>query len=131
MIIIDTSIWIEFLKQNPDYIVEMESLLEDRKVIAIEPIFSELLYGSRSEKEKKSILAYWKILPKVKFSEGSFIDAADFANRNNFHNKGIGLIDAIIYKASFEYNYQVWTLDSKINNNLSDQLLYKSTVKYS
>ena len=129
MIIIDTSIWIEFLKQNPDYIAEMESLLEDRKVIAIEPIFSELLYGSRSEKEKKSILAYWKILPKVKFSEGSFIDAADFANKNNFHNKGIGLIDAIIFKAAVENNYQVWTLDSKINNFLDNQFLYKSTMK--
>ncbi|RPH33677.1 MAG: PIN domain-containing protein [Bacteroidales bacterium] len=129
MIIIDTSIWIEFLKQNPDYIAEMESLLENRKVIAIEPIFSELLYGSRSEKEKKSILAYWKILPKVKFSEGSFTDAADFANRYNFHNKGIGLIESIIYKASVENNYQVWTLDSKINNNLGNQLLYKSTMK--
>jgi predicted nucleic acid-binding protein len=125
MIIVDTSIWIEFFKQNPDYVGEMESLLESRKVIALEPIFAELLYGSRSERERNRIIAYWKVVPRIKFSEGSFIDSADFANKNNFHNKGVGLIDSSILKASIENGFKVWTLDKKIKSNLQKQLQYK------
>lgn len=125
MILVDTSIWIEFFKQNPDYVGEMESLLESRKAITIEPVFAELLYGSRSERERNRIIAYWKVVPRIKFSEGSLIDSADFANKNSFHNKGVGLIDSIILKASVENNYKVWTLDKKINSNLKKQLQYK------
>jgi len=46
MILVDTTIWIEFFKSNPAYFSKMESLLESNVVITIEPIFAELLYGS-------------------------------------------------------------------------------------
>ena len=126
MIIVDTSIWVEFLKQNPDFTNEMESLLENKKVITIEPIFSELIYGSRSDKERNIILSYWKVLPRIRFIEGSFIESAHFANKNNYHNIGIGLMYAILAKATIENKYLIWTLDKKILNNLNRQFLYKS-----
>jgi predicted nucleic acid-binding protein len=124
MIIVDTSIWVEFLKQNPVFINDMELLLEGKQVITIEPIFSELLYGSRNDKEKSKILSYWKVLPRIKFKEGSFIEAADFANKNNYHNIGIGLMDAILTKATIDGKYLIWTLDKKILNNLDKQFIY-------
>ena len=126
MIIVDTSIWVGFLKQNPDFVNEMESLLEKKEVITIEPIFSELIFGVRSDKEKKVILSYWKVIPRIRFIEGSFIESADFANKNNYHNIGVGLIDAILIKATIENKHLVWTLDKKILNNLNRLFLYKS-----
>ncbi len=126
MILIDTSIWIEFLKSNPDYIEDVELLLESKQVITIEPIFAELLYGSRSDKERNIILSYWKVLPRIKFMEGSFIEAADFANKNNYPNVGIGLFDSMLSKAAIDNNCHIWTLDKKIQNNLDKQFLYKS-----
>jgi predicted nucleic acid-binding protein len=126
MIIVDTSIWVEFLKQNPDYINEMESLLENKQVITIEPIFSELLYGTRNLKERNTVLSYWNVIPRIRFVEGSLIESADFANKNNYQNIGFGLIDAILAKATIENNYLIWTLDKKLLNNLEKQFLYKS-----
>ena len=125
MILADTTIWIEFFKSNPAFVNDMESLLESKNVITIEPVFAELLYGSRSDNERNMILSYWKVLPKIKFSEGSFIESADFANRRNYHNAGIGLIDSILSKAATDNNHLIWTLDKKILNNLDDKLLYK------
>ena len=125
MILVDTSIWIEFLKQNPDFIHDMESLLESKQVITIEPIFSELIYGSRNENEKRMILAYWKVLPRIKFNEGSFLEAANFANAYNYQKVGIGLIDAILTKATIENKHLIWTLDKKILSNLDIQFQYK------
>jgi len=126
MIIVDTSIWVEFLKQNPDFINEMESLLESKQVITIEPIFSELLYGTRNLKERSTVLSYWNVIPRIRFIEGTLIESAEFANKNNYHNIGIGLIDAILAKATIENNFLIWTLDKKLLNNLEKQFLYKS-----
>ena len=125
MIIVDTSIWIEFLKQNPTITDEMIVLLENKEVATIEPIFSELIYGVRNEKEKSKVTGFWKILPKVVFGSGTLIDAASFANKSGFQNKGIGLIDAVIIKTSMDNNYKVWTLDNKLKSALSTQYLYK------
>jgi len=126
MVLIDTSIWIEFLKSNPSYSEEVVLLLESKQVITIEPIFAELLYGSRNEKEKNIILSYWKVIPRKKFGEGSFIESANFANKNNYHNLGIGLLDSILLKATIDNNCLIWTLDKKILNNLDKQFLYQS-----
>ena len=125
MVLIDTTIWIEFFKSNPDYFEEVESLLEDQQVIIIEPVFAELIYGSRSKKERNAIISYWKVLPKIKFAENSLMDAADFANINNYHNLGIGLIDSVLSKVVTENNYQIWTLDKKILKNLEEKYIYK------
>ena len=125
MVLADTTVWIEFFRATPLFFNDMESLLESRRVITIEPVFAELLYGSRSQKERKTILAYWKILPRIKFTEGSFIDAADFADRSNYRNLGIGLIDTILIKATIENNHTIWTLDKKILNNLDKQFLFR------
>jgi predicted nucleic acid-binding protein len=126
MILVDTSIWIEFFKSNPVFVNEIESLLVSKNVITIEPIFAELLFGSRNDYERKIILSYWKVLPKIKFPEGSFIESADFANKRNYHNVGIGLIDSILSKAVIENKHLIWTLDKKILNNMDDKLIYKS-----
>jgi len=126
MILVDTTIWIEFFKSNPVFVNEIESLLENKNVITIEPVFAELLYGSRSDNERNMILSYWKVLPKIKFLEGFFIESADFANKMNYHNIGIGLIDSILSKAVTDNKHLIWTLDKIILNNLDERLLYKS-----
>jgi predicted nucleic acid-binding protein len=126
MILVDTTIWIEFFKSNPVFFNGMESLLESKEVITIEPIFAELLYGSRSQKERSMILSYWKVLPRIEFVEGTLIESADFGNKGNYINVGIGLIDTILVKETIENKYLIWTLDKKILNNLDKQFLYKS-----
>lgn len=125
MVLIDTSVWVEFLKANPDYIDDVELLLESKQVVTIEPIFAELLYGVRNDKEREIILSYWKILPRIKFNEGTFIESAEFANRNNYHNVGIGLIDSILSKVTMDNKCPIWTLDKKLLNNFDKQFLYK------
>ena len=125
MIIVDTSIWIEFFRQNPDYVSEMTSLLENKRVITIEPIFAELIYGAKNTKEKNMLMAYWKVLPRIRFNEGFLLGSAEFANANNFQNSGIGLIDAVISKATIQSQSLLWTLDKRILNTLEKKYLYK------
>ena len=51
MIILDTSVWIEFLKNNPEYFSKIEYLLENQQVLAVECIFGELLQGEKNKSE--------------------------------------------------------------------------------
>jgi len=126
MVLVDSTIWIEFLKSNPTYQSDMEILLESKNVYAIEPVFAELLYGSRSDKERNRIISYWKVLPKIPFAEGALIESAEYANRNNFYNLGIGQIDSTLINATIKSKCLIWTLDKKILNNIDKRFIYNS-----
>jgi len=125
MILIDTSVWIEFFRQDVKYTEEIERLLKKKLVISIGPVFSELLFGVRYKKDKEMILSYWQILPKVEFGRTSMLKAAEFANDNNFYQSGIGLMDAIIIEAVIDGNHTLWTLDKKINNFVEKKYIYQ------
>ena len=125
MILVDTSVWIEFLKQNPAFVEALKPLLAAQRVVAIEPVFAELLYGARDRTEKAIILSYWDILPVMEFGEGSLMDAADFASSNDYLNKGIGLMDTIILRSVINGQYKLWTLDKRILSNAELQYLFQ------
>lgn len=114
MIVPDTSIWIEFLKQNDPVTSRFLDLLKTGKIAVIEPIFAELLYGIRKSKDKELVLSYWQILPKLDFESGAMLSASQFANKNNFHNLGIGLMDAAIMEPVIRGGHQLWTLDKRV-----------------
>jgi len=124
MIVPDTSIWIEFFKQNPSITPHFTSLLEQKQIVTFEPIFAELLFGVRKPADKKLILDYWKLLPQLSFHEGAMIASANFANELNYHNRGIGLMDACILKPVLDKGYKFWTLDKRIIQNLENMHLY-------
>ncbi len=65
MILIDTSVWIEFFKQKEPFNKDIRSLLEAHVVAAIEPVFAELLYGVRNRREREIVQSYWQVLPKI------------------------------------------------------------------
>jgi len=124
MILIDTSVWIEFLKQKESFVQVMKMLLEVQKVITIEPVFSELLFGVRNSQEEKIILSYWHVLPKIKFGTNTMLSAAQFARKEDYQQRGIGVMDAILIKSALDGNHMIWTLDQRITSNLDQQYIY-------
>jgi len=125
MILIDTSVWIEFFRQNAMYTERIESLLETREIITIEPVFAELLYGARQKQDRDMIFSYWNILPKITFGMNSMLAASEFANNNKYHQSGIGLMDAVIIKSAMDGDHSIWTLDMKINDNIAGKYIYQ------
>ncbi|MCK5067099.1 MAG: PIN domain-containing protein [Bacteroidales bacterium] len=126
MILVDTSVWIEYFRQNETIVQAIQPLLRNQEVVTLEPIFSELLYGVRNKRERKIVESYWQVLPRIEYGENSMIGAAIFANSNDYHNLGIGLMDAIIIRSALEGNHLLWTLDARINRNLDKNHIYHS-----
>jgi predicted nucleic acid-binding protein len=112
MLILDTSVWIEFLKNNQTYFPTIRNLLESREILAVEVIFGELLQGTKNRKEKEIILDYWTYLPKEKY-ENIVVEAGIYSAENKLLASGVGLIDIIILMHALKSDSKIWTLDNK------------------
>lgn len=124
MILIETSVWIEFFRRNEDYPARIGLLMEKQQVVAFEPVFAELLYGARTRKDRDMIISFWDLLPRVDFGSGALIQAAEMAGREEFLQSGIGLMDALIIQAAQKGNHRLWTLDKRVTGRLEQKNLY-------
>jgi len=127
MILIDTSIWIEFLKARPPYFDEVSELLEENLVLALSCIFGELLQGAKNKRERSIIQNLWTNLPKIE-EHDLFIKAGLESGRKKWTDKGIGLIDSVIITAARQASATIWTLDKKIETTLKSDELYEPAL---
>jgi predicted nucleic acid-binding protein len=124
MIILDTSVWIEFLKKHESYFSIIAPLLEQREILAVECVFGELLQGVKNRNEENIIAAYWEHLPKIETAE-IIIEAGKYSNKNKLLDKGVGLIDAIILMHGIKNRIKIWTIDNKFIKIIPNELKYK------
>jgi predicted nucleic acid-binding protein len=123
MIILDTSIWIEHLRNNQNFFPKVSALLESREILAVDCVFGELLQGVKNDCEKDIILNFWKYLPKEQY-EDSIIEAGIYSSKNNLLDSGVGLIDAIILTHAIKSDSKIWTLDTKFLKIMPEKLKY-------
>ena len=124
MIILDTTVWIEHLKNNQKYFSRVSELLDSREVLAVEFVFGELLQGVKSEYEKEIIKNYWAYLPKNNY-ENILIEAGIYSSENKLIDKGVGLIDAAILITAIKSDSKIWTLDTKFLRVIPEVFVYK------
>lgn len=124
MVILDTSVWIEFFKGKEPYFKEVLGLIESRSVIALEPVFGELLQGALSNRERDYIMSFWMNLSKIEISD-LFIKAGNLSYEEKLVSKGVRLIDAGIIYSTINYKNTLWTLDKKILKSLEPKYLYQ------
>lgn len=122
-VVFDTSVWIEFLKGNPEFFESCQELLENDRVYGLELIFSELLQGAKGKREIEVILAYASLVPTLD-EPFLIIESGLTSQKNKYINDGVGLIDAIILKAARKNKLKLWTLDKKLRKVTGYDLLF-------
>lgn len=122
-VVFDTSVWIEFLKGNPEFFGTCQELLENDRVCGLELIFAELLQGAKGKREIEVILAYASLVPTLD-EPFLIIEAGLMSQKNNFINDGVGLIDAVIVNAARKNELKLWTLDKKLRKVSGYDLLF-------
>ena len=123
MLILDTSVWIEYLRNNPAFFPKISNLLETGEILAVDCIFGELLQGTKNKSEKEIILNFWKYLPKRNY-ENMVIEAGIYSAENKLLDHGVGLIDAIILVYAIRSDSKIWTLDAKFSKVIPEKLKY-------
>ncbi|PJZ48787.1 PIN domain-containing protein [Leptospira saintgironsiae] len=129
MILVDTSVWIEFFRGNDPYFSDLKELIESSEVIVHEVVFGELLQGCKNKNEVSFILEYWENLNTLT-SDGSFLSAGKLSFENKHIDKGIGLIDSVLINEVRSKKLQLWTLDKKILKVLDKKEIYSSKGKH-
>jgi len=114
MIIVDTSVWIEYLTGNEQYRTILPKYLKEKHVIAISAVFGELLQGVKNKREYEIITGFWESLPKIN-EEELFIEAGKLFHEFKLYNAGVGLIDTYLLAAAMKNDLALWSLDKKLN----------------
>lgn len=125
MVILDTSVWVEFLKGKEPFFKKITTLLEENQVYALECIFAELMQGTLNSRERDIIYEYWKNLPKAEV-KNVFLKAGIESGKNKWLSKGIGLIDSVIILSARETSSRIWTLDKKLKDILEKEEIFES-----
>ena len=108
MVVVDTSVWIDFLhKGNSD----MEELLMRGNVATHELIIGELSCGNIKNRESfLEMINKLPIVESVLFNELIF-----FIDKHKLYGKGLGFIDCHILASAYLHNIKLWTKDKKLN----------------
>jgi predicted nucleic acid-binding protein len=107
MVLVDTSVWIDFLRQGNDH---LKALLEEGEVATHSLVIGELHVGNISKRE--DFLSLLGDLPKV--GDCSHEEVLFLINRHKLYGIGIGYFDAHILCSSVVHNTPLWTLDQRL-----------------
>jgi predicted nucleic acid-binding protein len=108
MILVDTSIWIDYLRQGEPLLTEK---ISNGQVLMHGMVFRELAIGTF--KNRQLLLKRWRTLPFIK--SASDAGALEFLETHQLMGKGIGWIDLHLLAAmSLTEETQLWTRDKRL-----------------
>jgi predicted nucleic acid-binding protein len=124
MILVDTSVWIEFFRGKQEYIDEVLNLIKNQHAVTTECIFGELMQGSKNKHEQHLIWEFWENLPKFNCSD-LWLRAGEYSATHKLSSKGIGLIDSAIIVLARKHRSKIWSLDKKLLSILSSSEIFR------
>lgn len=113
MILVDTSVWINHLRDGNKH---LEALLLKGKVMTHAHIIGELACGNiRNRKEILSLIRALPLAPLVEFNEYLF-----FIEEHKLNGKGIGFVDINLLASAKLAQVKFWTTDKRLNSAASN-----------
>ena len=109
MILVDTSIWVSYLRAGNS---KLEQLLNDGEAACHPFIIGELACGNI--KNRAEILSLLNALPKVNLLDNE--EVLLFIERKNLIGKGLVLIDVHLLASSILSEAVLWTSDIKLKH---------------
>jgi len=114
MILVDTSVWISFLRQEDQDTTDiLRSYLKKDEVHAVSAVFGELYQGVKNRREREIIDQIYESLPQIN-EDRLFIEAGLLSNEYKLYAKGVGLIDCYILAGCIKNELALWTKDKKL-----------------
>lgn len=108
MILVDTSVWCEHLKNG---VPELSALLEDGEVCTHELVLLELTCGTPSN--RKTLFDDLNKLEVI--TPCPTRDVINFVNINKHYGTGCGAVDVALLASAFTHQVKLWTFDKRLN----------------
>jgi len=110
MILVDTSIWIDYFRGSPRA-SPLSQLLEDHRVFSHPWVVGELMLGQLGPL-RNAILQDLEWLPQL--GVYSITELRDFIEREKLQGKGLSLVDAQFLYSTLLEGCSLWTYDKKL-----------------
>jgi len=108
MILVDTSVWIDYLRGSCPYLAEQ---LKKNQVVINSLIIGELACGNLQNRAK--LLSLWKSLETT--ANATHDETLYFIESNKLMGKGIGYIDVqLLAAARLSSDIKLWTRDKRL-----------------
>jgi tRNA(fMet)-specific endonuclease VapC len=115
-IIVDTSVWIEYLKNKPTIAEKLDRQLLAGDIFTVGPVIAELLQGAKTEKDYRMLKNSINGLPFIETSFENWALAGDISYKLRQKGITIPITDCIIAAVAFFNNASVMTHDRHFAN---------------
>jgi predicted nucleic acid-binding protein len=109
MILLDTSVWIRFLRYREPFAPKVRDLLLADRVTGHALVYGELFIGDIGGRSK--LLADYERLPWT--STLPHEEVVAFARSRKLHGRGVSWIDVHLLASAFLADLPVWTADER------------------
>jgi predicted nucleic acid-binding protein len=109
MVLIDTSVWIRFLSDQPPYGAKLQQLLNLDQVAGHDLVYGELFIGDRGG--RKTLLSEYERMPHV--ATLAHDEVVAFARHRNLNGRGVSWIDVHLLASAVVEALPVWTADAR------------------
>lgn len=111
-IIIDTSAWIDFFRNQSGAVGDVvASAIERDQAVITGPVLSEVLQGLKNRQESNSLGDLFGILPYVEVTRGDWENTGDLLRKLRRRGIIVPLTDALIASVAKRLGFAVLTLD--------------------
>lgn len=113
MVLVDTSIWVEHLRNGHNRLVE---LLDEGRVLIHPFVIGELACGNI--RNRVEILALLNELPTSAVAD--IEEIVVFIDNNRLMGRGIGYVDVHLLASSMLSNVSLWTMDKQLDKTANE-----------
>jgi predicted nucleic acid-binding protein len=110
MVLVDTSVWIRFLKNRAPYASALEDLLAGNEVAGHEFVLGELLVGEKNGRDQ--LLAQYEQLSYAK--PVPHREVVLFTRERNLQGRGVGWVDLHLLASALLNRMPLWTADVRL-----------------
>ncbi len=115
-IIVDTSVWIEYLKNRPTLAENLDQQLLAGSIFTVGPVIAELLQGARTEKDYRILKNSIDGLPFIETTFEDWTLAGEISHKLRRKGFTLPITDCVIAAVAIHQNASVMTYDRHFAN---------------
>jgi predicted nucleic acid-binding protein len=114
MILVDTSVWIEALRErgNPEVRRRLQELMEGGLACWTPVVRLELWNGARGDREKRALAEFEQVIPELEITDEVWTLAYELARRSRASGLTVPTADLIIAACARHHAVEIDSLDA-------------------
>ena len=113
MIVVDSSVWIEYLRApGSEHGRALDSLLDRKEALVTGVVIAEVVQGVRPDRQRTAVAGYLLRLPYSDLSKDGWLQVGELAYQMRKQGQTPGLADLAIASVAIEGGHELYTLDA-------------------